>query len=224
MTTFPQLLQRAGYRMGYLGKWHMGDQNSAPRPGFDHWVSFRGQGEYQDPAFNVNGREERRRGYNADLLNEEALRFLQQSKDRPFCLMLAHKNVHHPFDPAPRHRGKFRDAAIPYPETYPNTEENREGKPAWVLAQRNSWHGADNAMNEPGGFERLYRGYCEGLLAVDESIGLVKAELRRLGLEEETLLVYHSDNGFLHGEHGLIDKRVMYEPSIRVPLLMDCPA
>jgi len=226
MPTFPQMLQRAGYRTGFLGKWHMGDQNSNPRPGFDHWVSFRGQGAYFDPLLNVNGKEEKRQGYMADILTEEARRFLQAGKDdpKPFMLYLSHKNVHGPFTPPPRHANRFRNLDIPYPETYPDTEANREGKPDWMLRQRNSWHGAGNALDAPGGFERMYRGYCESLLSVDESIGAVRAELERLGLAENTLLIYHSDNGYLHGEHGLIDKRVMYEESLRVPLLMEWPA
>ncbi len=224
LPTFPRLLQQAGYRTGFLGKWHMGDQNPNPRPGFDHWVSFRGQGAYFDPPVNVNGREEKRKGYMSDILTEEAAGFLKASKEKPFCLYLSHKNVHHPFTPPPRHAGAFRNLEIPYPETYPDTEALREGKPEWVLRQRNSWHGAGNAMDTPGGFEKMYRGYCESLLAIDESIGTIRDELNRLGLAENTLLVYHSDNGHLHGEHGLIDKRVMYEPSIRVPLLMECPS
>jgi len=195
MPTFPQLLKASGYRTGFLGKWHMGDHNSNPRPGFDHWLSFRGQGEYFDPPVNINGREQKRSGYMSDILTEEALGFLKASKETPFCLFLSHKNVHHPFTPAPRHQGLFRSMEIPYPETYPNTAQNREGKPDWMLRQRNSWHGADNAMDTPGGFEKMYRGYCESLLAVDESIGAVRGELQRLGLAEDTLLIYHSDNG-----------------------------
>jgi N-acetylglucosamine-6-sulfatase len=126
--------------------------------------------------------------------------------------------------PAPRHKNVFRDKDIPYPKTFPNTAENREGKPEWLLKQRNSWHGADGALATPGGFEKLYHGYCEALLSIDESIGRVREELHRLDLAENTLIVYMGDNGYLHGEQGLIDKRVMHEPSMRVPLLMECPA
>ncbi len=79
-------------------------------------------------------------------------------------------------------------------------------------------------MATPGGFERSYRGYCEGILDIDDSIGQVRDELRTLGLADDTLLVYMGDNGYLHGEHGLIDKRVMHEPSLRVPLMMECPS
>jgi N-acetylglucosamine-6-sulfatase len=69
-----------------------------------------------------------------------------------------------------------------------------------------------------------YQRYCETLLAVDESVGRVLAELRERGQLDDTLVVYMGDNGFGFGEHGLIDKRTAYEWSMRVPLLMQCPA
>lgn len=223
LATFPLLLQQAGYRTGFIGKWHMGGGDDI-QPGFDHWFSFPGQGEYFNPSVNRNGERLRLNGYMADILTEEATAFIRSSQGRPFCLILSHKNVHDPFLPAPRHQGLFRDLEIPYPPTYANLPANREGKPDWLLRQRNSWHGVDGALGRPGGFERLYRGYCEAILAVDDSIGRVRQELERLNLAERTLLIYTSDNGYLHGEHGLIDKRVMHEPSIRVPLLMECPS
>jgi N-acetylglucosamine-6-sulfatase len=220
--TFPKILRENGYRTGFIGKWHMG-QDDDPKPGFDHWFSFLGQGDYFNPKINRNGKRVQMDGYMADILTDEAETFLRQKSSQPFCLYLSHKNVHHDFSPAPRHKGVFRDYEIPYPETYVNRPHNRAGKPDWLLKQRNSWHGADGAMAKSGGFERLYRGYCEGLLSVDESIGRVRAELARQGVLENTIIVYMGDNGYLHGEHGLIDKRVMHEPSMRVPLFLEAP-
>ena len=223
LATFPALLKQNGYRTALAGKWHMGGDDQ-PQPGFDHWFSFRGQGEYIDPQVNRNGQRTRMKGYIADILTDEALQFIRSSGNQPFCLYLSHKNVHGPFQPSPKHKSVFRDLDIPYPDTYENTPENGEGKPEWLLKQRNSWHGVDGVMGIPGGFERMYRGYCEGILAIDESIGRVREELQRLGLAKDTLLVYMGDNGYLHGEHGLIDKRVMHEPSMRVPLFAECPS
>lgn len=72
-------------------------------------------------------------------------------------------------------------------------------------------------------FDNAYRGYCRTLMAVDESVGRMMDELESRSLLEDTLIVYMGDNGFLWGEHGLIDKRCMYEPSIRVPMIAHCP-
>ena len=222
LPTFPGVLKQNGYRTAFIGKWHMGGDDR-PQPGFDHWFSFSGQGEYTNPQVNRNGERVRLQGYMSDILTQEAVSFMRGSKDAPFCVYLSHKNVHDPFVPAPRHKNTFRDLDIAYPATYPNLPQNREGKPDWLLKQRNSWHGAEGALAKPGGFETLYRGYCEALLSVDESIGKVREEIQKLGLADDTLIVYMGDNGYLHGEHGLIDKRVMHEPSIRVPLMMECP-
>lgn len=223
---FPQRLQRAGYRTAFIGKWHMGEHDDAPQPGFDRWVSFRGQGVYHDPVMNFD--EERRQvdGYITDLLTDLAIDWLEQRKqdpNRPFFLYLSHKAVHAEFEPASRHRGRYANAPIPYPATMANIEQNYRGKPRWVEAQRYGWHGVDYPYHGQLDFDQFYRRYAETLLALDESIGRVLDYLDESGLSRSTLVIYMSDNGFALGEHGLIDKRHAYEESIRVPMLAYAP-
>lgn len=224
LVTFPQVLQSAGYRTALIGKWHMGGETDAPRPGFDRWASFRGQGVYNDPVLNIDGERRQVKGYVTDILTEEALRFIGENASRPFLLYLGHKAVHADFYPAPRHRNLYAKAAIPHPASMANTEENYRGKPDWVRRQRNSWHGVDGMYNHRIGFDDFYRDYCRTLAALDESVGRVTDELERRRLLDDTLIVYMGDNGFQFGEHGLIDKRTMYETSIRVPMIAHCPA
>ncbi len=102
LVTFPQLLRRAGYETGFIGKWHMGDDDTR-RPGFDHWISFRGQGLFIDPVVNVNGQRDQYTGYITDMLNDWAVEFVRKERDKPFALILSHKAVHRPFIPADRH-------------------------------------------------------------------------------------------------------------------------
>lgn len=223
---FPQLLQKAGYRTAYLGKWHMGEQTAGdePRPGFDHWISFPGQGVYVDPVINVNGKRAGVKGYTTDLLTDSALAWLERiPRDRPFFLYLSHKGVHAEFIPAERHRGRYSAVTIPYPKTMDDTERNYRGRPRWVREQRYSWHGVEYAYHGAMDFDSFYRRYAETLLAVDESVGRMLDYLERSGLGESTFMVYMSDNGFSLGEHGLIDKRHAYEESIRVPMLAWAP-
>ena len=224
---FPQDLQEAGYATGFFGKWHMGEADDEPQPGFDRWVSFRGQGVYNNPTLNIDGERREVPGYVTDILTDLALDWLGQQQrtapDEPFFLYLSHKAVHAEFEPAGRHAGRYADVAIPYPPTMANTEANYRGKPDWVQAQRYGWHGVAYAYHGQFDFDTFYRRYAETLLAMDESIGRVLDYLEANGLAENTLVVYMGDNGFLLGEHGLIDKRQAYEESIRVPMLAWAP-
>lgn len=218
--TFPALLQNAGYRTALIGKWHMGGASDAPRPGFDRWVSFAGQGVYFNPRLNVDGEQVRRNGYITDLLTGYAVDFIEEAADEPFLLYLSHKSVHHPFEPAPRHRGEYAGRNYPKPATM-NPAESADN-PQWVREQRNSWHGVDGMYNGKD-YETFVRDYAETLLAVDDSVGRVLDALEAEGLLDSTLVVLTSDNGFQFGEHGLVDKRTMYETSIRVPMLVHAP-
>ncbi|GAF95416.1 unnamed protein product, partial [marine sediment metagenome] len=140
---FPQYLQKTGYETAFIGKWHMGRENSDPRPGFDKWISFRGQGDYYDPTLNIDGKESKVEGYVTDLLTDYALEWLKKDRNKPFFLYLSHKAVHGMFRPAKRHLGRYNDVPLEYSRTMANTEENYKGKPRWVKEQRNSWHGVD---------------------------------------------------------------------------------
>lgn len=224
LPTFPRLLQEAGYETAFIGKWHMGGASAEPRPGFDRWVSFRGQGVYKNPSLNIDGEETKQEGYVTDLLTDFSEEFLAKERDKPFLLYLSHKAVHAEFMPADRHKDSYTDKAYPHPESMADTDENYAGKPAWVRAQRDSWHGVDGMYDKTVDYDQFTRDYAETMRAVDDSVGRVMAALRKNGYADNTLVVYTSDNGFLFGEHGLIDKRVMYEPSIRVPLIAWCPS
>ncbi len=109
-TFFPQYLQRAGYQTAFIGKWHMGGEGDDPQPGFDRWVSFRGQGSYMpsNDGLNVDGTRVPQKGYISDELTDYAIDWLRaRDKDRPFFLYLSHKGVHANFIPAERHAGRF---------------------------------------------------------------------------------------------------------------------
>ncbi|MEX0721991.1 MAG: sulfatase [Balneolaceae bacterium] len=222
---FNEDLQQEGIETAYIGKWHMGEEDDNPLPGWDRWVSFRGQGVYLNPTLNVDGERDEHEGYTTDLLTDFAVDWLKEQTESsaPFFLYLSHKAVHAEFEAAERHVGYYDNIEIEYPETMDNTERNYRTKPDWVKSQRYSWHGVDYAYHGDLDFDEFYRGYLESLLALDESVGRVLDYLEESGLAENTLVIYMGDNGFLHGEHGLIDKRNAYEESIRVPLLAWAP-
>ena len=224
-TFFAEHLQRAGYDTAFVGKWHMGGESDDPQPGFDHWVSFRGQGTYlpSKNGLNINGKRVPQKGYITDELTDYALEWLGGRDGKtPFLLMLSHKAVHSEFIPAERHRGRYDGRPLPVPPTMkpPPPEWN---KPMWTQNQRNSWHGIDYPYHSDLDVAEYYRRYTETLLAVDDSVGRVLGWLRERGLVDSTLVIYLGDNGFMFGEQGLIDKRAAYEASMRVPFLVQCP-
>lgn len=241
---FPQYLQEKGYQTAFLGKWHMGHADDQPQPGFNYWLSFKGQGVYFNPIFNINGEKVvyTDSSYITDLLTDYALQWLDKEKEKPFFLYLSHKGVHANFMPAPRHDGVYENMKIPYPRSMYLTKTdsskiwgempvlpldykyNLEDMPLWVKRQRYSWHGVDYAYHGYQDFNVFYRKYMETLLSVDESIGRVLDWLKENNLEENTMVIYMGDNGFSLGERGLIDKRHAYEESMRVPLLIYNPA
>jgi N-acetylglucosamine-6-sulfatase len=228
---FPTYLQGAGYTTAFVGKWHMGHEHDDPRPGFDHWVSFRGQGTYFDPVLNINGRREQQEGYTTDILTSEALAWLKTGRDnnKPFFLYLSFKAVHYPFQPAKRHHGRYEGKPIDYPETMANTERNYQTQPHWVRERRYSIHGIDHMETGPfdkdpvPDFDDLYYRFCETVHGLDENLGRVLDYLDQQGLSKNTLVIYMGDNGFALGEHGFYDKRDAFELSIRVPMLAYAP-
>jgi N-acetylglucosamine-6-sulfatase len=223
---FPQYLQKAGYSTAFIGKWHMGSADDSPQPGFDHWVSFRGQGSYlpNKNGLNVNGKRVPQKGYITDELTDYAIEWLRgHDRSRPYFLYLSHKAVHADFVPADRHKGRYADAKFVPPPTMAASGEMARHRPMWVQNQRNSWHGVEYPYHSGLDIGAFYKSYAETLLAVDDSVGRVVDELRRRGELDSTLLIYMGDNGFAFGEHGLIDKRTAYEESMRVPMLARCP-
>ncbi len=223
---FPSYLQKAGYKTGFFGKWHMGHEGDNPQPGFDEWVSFTGQGTYlpSPNGLNVNGKKVPQKGYITDELTDYACSWLAGlPKDKPYFMYLSHKAVHADFVPADRHKGKYKPEKFVFPPTMAKEGEFAQGRPMWVQNQRNSWHGVDYPYHTSLDIEEYFKRYAEALLAVDESIGRVLEALNQRGELDSTLVIYMGDNGFAFGEHGLIDKRTAYEESMRVPMLARCP-
>ncbi len=241
LTFFPQYLQKADYQTAFFGKWHMGQTDAMPQPGFDEWVSFRGQGVYRNPKLNVNGKWVNKKGYITNILTEMTLDWLDnRDEDKPFFVYLSHKAVHAEFIPEKKFDGIYEDVPIIDPPsmyltatdsskyigkpTAPETKVNYADIPKWLQQQRYSWHGVDHAYDGTMDYEAFYHNYLETLMSVDESIERVIEWLEKNGLAENTVVIYMGDNGFQFGEHGIIDKRTMYEASMRVPLLAWSPS
>lgn len=228
----PTIFQQEGYETAFLGKWHM-KSGAEPRKGFNYWLSFDGQGQYTDPVLNENGQEFVRNGYITDILTDYAIQWIQKKRDKPFCLFLWHKAIHAPFTPAPRDSAAFKDAMIP---EYPNWYDDLEDKPKWL--RRGWYYGVhyqpwmeskekpvpDKIIPHPWDSQNpKSMNYLRALLAVDKSVGNLRKCLDENNLLENTIIIYSSDNGFFLGAHQRGDKRLMYEESLRIPLIVRYP-
>jgi len=228
--TFVHLLRQAGYRTSVAGKWHIPSLPS----GFDDWAILPGQGVYVDPEMIVNGTRLKFRGHVDDVVGDQALAILRsRPRDRPFCLLCHFKSPHRAWVPAPKYEHAFDGIQVPEPATFNDT---LEGRPAAVrqhdLAVATMPDFKDRGVpatlppdeRKRQNFQTMVKNIYRVLLSVDENVGRVLDYLDKEGLAENTVALYASDNGFFHGEHGFFDKRLMYEPSIRVPMLLRFPA
>jgi N-acetylglucosamine-6-sulfatase len=221
--TFAALLQAAGYRTAFLGKWHIDDNQQWPRPGFDDWTGFRGssvdarQGEYWDPPLLVNGKPEDGKGFNTEVLTRRAVQWIEQQDDQPFLLIVSLKNCHRPMQP---------------PEPYASAVD-----PAELRPPPDSWQDLPQAIQrkvEDGLYARFFpetdlafgrrlAGYLGLVLNADACLQQLIAALEKGGHLGQTAVIATSDGGYLWGEHGLFGKGPAFEPSIRVPLLLRFP-
>ena len=220
---YPRRLQEAGWETAYIGKWHMGEDDDAVRPGFDFWMSHKGQGNYHDNEFNVDGERRVIPGYYTTVVTDAALEWLDRPHDRPWLLVVGHKAPHGgPIVPEERFAHAFDRQPVVQPANAGNWHA-ADGKPAWLEQSYPTWHGLGGPLYGQKEYGKFVRAYLGCIASVDESVGRIVARLEETGRLDDTVLVFTSDNGFALGEHGRVDKRTAYEESIRVPLLVRYP-
>ncbi|MEQ1826136.1 MAG: sulfatase [Pirellula sp.] len=230
---WPKRLKESGYATAYVGKWHMGEDNDAPRGGFDWFVTHKGQGKYFDTEWNVHGSGAKViPGYYTTVVTDLAIEWLKgRDRSKPWSLCLGHKAPHSFYTPEPKYAKTFEGVRVPYPPS----AFQLEGKPDWIRQRLNTWHGIygplfewrkvfpDASPQAVKDFENMVHGYWGTVLSVDDSMGRLVEFLKSTGQFDNTLIIFMGDNGLLEGEHGMVDKRTAHEPSIRIPIIVRGP-
>lgn len=214
--TYPGLLRANGYHVGHVGKWH---NAQIPSQEYDFSRDYAGKHWYQvdGEKIHVTKRNE-----------NDAMEFLgERPKDKPFCLTLAffatHAQDNHPdqFLPQPESMKLYQDVEVPVPVNA--TQESWERLPDFFDKKnegRNRWGWR---FDTPEKYQRMMKNYYRLATEVDDVCGKVVAELKRQGVYDNTLVIFTTDNGYYHAEHGLGDKWYPHQESIRVPLIINDP-
>ncbi|HEY2039483.1 MAG TPA: sulfatase [Edaphobacter sp.] len=225
---FTDLLKQAGYEIAILGKVHM--HNGVEERHWDYYFGHNDPGNnYESPLF-----KEGRNGtvgpqmqyhdiYPDDLTTDKALQWIDQDRgDKPFCILIWFVAPHEPFFRPRRHLDLYNGVPIPKPLTFDDDLKGYPGKPK-------SFGDAENKIGTTyshvacGSLEGMTKDYYAGLVAVDENIGRVFDHLEKKGILDDTAILHTSDHGYFLGEWRCFDKRLMHEPSLRVPFMLRYP-
>ncbi|MDR1681799.1 MAG: sulfatase [Candidatus Symbiothrix sp.] len=237
--TVAKELQQAGYQTAIIGKWHLGTEPQ----GFDFYNILPGQGRYYNPLLirkgdwqaGENGGQKTSEypGHSTDVITDETLNYLKSAdKNKPFFILCHFKAPHDPWLAAERFNQLLENDTIPEP---PNMLDNYESKGAYtqqltnglenmyMLGKGSAPANASRDEKRRQNYQVYIKKYLRCIAGIDENVGRLLAYLDSTGLAENTIVVYTGDQGFFLGEHGWYDKRLMYEESLRMPLLIRYP-
>jgi arylsulfatase A-like enzyme len=221
------LLQKAGYETAFLGKSHI--DGALMEHNWDYYFGFVGQADYYRPRITegVRGKYGPEKLYEGEyvdtLLTQKAVEWLQQERSKPFCMFLWFYAPHAPFYRPKDMVNDFNGVAIPKPATFDEDVKGYPGKPRAVADADDKIGYSEVFSDDPRSLEELVKDHYAGVQDNDRNVGAVWQELERQKLAEDTAILLSSDHGFFLGEHHLYDKRLMYEPSIRVPMMLRYP-
>jgi arylsulfatase A-like enzyme len=221
------LLQKAGYETAFLGKSHV--VGALMDHYWDYYFGFVGQADYYRPTITegVRGKYEPAKLYEGEyvdtLLTRKAIEWLKQERSKPFCMFLWFYAPHAPFYRPKDLVNDFNGVPIPKPKSFDEDMNGYKGKPRAVADADDKIGYSEVFSDDPRSLEELVKDHYAGVEDNDRNVGAVWRELERQRIVDSTAVLLSSDHGFFLGEHHLYDKRLMYEPSIRVPMMISCP-
>lgn len=245
-------LRESGYQTALVGKWHLvtqpqgfdyysvfHDQGEYRDPTMinstEPWPGNRNLGE-------------RVHGFSTDIVTERAIRWMKSAdRSRPFLMCCHFKATHEPWDFPERMRHLYDGVVFPEPENLfdwgpETTGRSFRGQPLEELARRwqvaskdpDKWwcrypelpfstEGMHRSAARSAAYQKLVRDYLRCGATIDDNIGKLLRALDEMGIADNTIVIYVSDQGYFLGEHGFFDKRMMLEESLRMPFVIRYP-
>ncbi|WP_197231792.1 sulfatase family protein [Novipirellula artificiosorum] len=243
---YPAELQKLGYQTFLVGKWHL---ENSPK-GYDKHMTVKGQGAYFDPQLSGSEGSWKREGYSTDVYTDIALDWLE-SRDRkkPFLLSLQFKAPHHDYGHAERYNNLLAGVTIPEPPTLYEDVRREDSNLKKLFIRDSAFHmlhsgrrsyyerhqndqvpdamGQHDAKSDRDRIRAAYQHqihkYIRCIRGNDDNLKRVLGSLEAQGILDDTVVIYTSDQGYWLGQHGLYDKRLILESSVRTPFLIRYP-
>jgi arylsulfatase A-like enzyme len=242
----PIEMRKLGYETAMIGKWHL-----ITEPNFDHYEVLPGQGRYNNPGFikksDKKYPEERTKyeGHSTDVITDLGIEWIKnRTSGKPFFLMHHYKSPHGPFRYAERYEDYLDGVKIPEPATLFNRDEwgseatrgsndslvhsiGASVSPRHIYRNHVAEFGIDTTLAPDEQVRSAYQEYLQRYLrcikGIDDNLGRLFDFLKDEGLWENTVIIYTGDQGMMLGAHDFIDKRWMYEESMRMPFILHDP-
>ena len=217
LESYPYLLRKAGYQTGFVGKFGVKVNKGIESVMFS--VSKQTAWPY---IKEIDGKKI----HLADINGNHAIDFIQSNKDQPFCLSLSFWSPHADDDSKQQYfwpsycDSLYTDARIPLPSTADPAFFNALPTFLQQTMNRDRWYWRFDSTDK---YQRMVKGYYRMISGVDSVIGRIRATLEEQGLADNTVIIFMGDNGYFLGDRGYADKWLMYEQSIRVPMMIYDP-
>jgi arylsulfatase A-like enzyme len=221
--TYPMRFKAAGYRTAFAGKFGISieGRKELPAGDFDRWGAGPGQTSYQTSKNQSMAKYAKRFPHSTLSYAEFSRDFIKESvaAKKPFCLSISFKSAHRPVTPDPKFNDIYKGTKFPKPANYGRGKgqhlapQSRTGR---QFPRFEEWGYADN-------YDEVMAKYNQQVYAVDVAIGIIRHQLKNSGVDDNTIIVFTSDNGFLCGSHGYGSKVLPYEESTSVPLIIFDP-
>lgn len=219
---------RRGLTTSYVGKWHLYATGNVPvlpqqRCGFQRFIGYQAYNDFLNDVtfFDEEGRARTFERHRTDATTDLAIERLREIRDRRWLQMVSYQNPHYPLQPSPEFEALFANTAIPRRANV--REPERVFTPTFSPFSPRPMERDPNYHRYGKNLDAFLRCYYAMVAQLDWHVGRLIAELKRMGLYDETAIVFTSDHGEMAGSHGLMNKGAAWEESSRVPLIVRLP-